>query len=401
MNNWIDRSISETVLRAHAQFPALVLTGARQTGKTSLARHLLPQADYVTFDLPVNAESARLNPEAFLAKHGEPLILDEIQYVPDLLRYLKVAIDRDRRPGRFFLTGSQDFAMMQGVTESLAGRCAVLSLPPLSLSEAGGSADGYCWRGGYPELCSEPELDRELWLGSYLTTYLERDVRNVTQVSSLRDFDRFLRGAALRSGQLLSMAELARDVGVAPNTVKSWISILQSSHQIFLLEPYHVNRGKRLIKTPKLYCTDTGLMLYLQGFRDWFAVMESPSWGSVWENLVIGEVRKFFQNRGERPPLYFWRTTVGDEVDLLIEMGPSRFCVIECKTAAQIEPRALKGINKLKADYGKESVLAAAVVCRSDASYPLSDDGRVTAIPLEGENGLHAWLKEHVTHREH
>ncbi len=162
----------------------MVLTGARQAGKTSLVRHLFPRADYVTFDISREAEAARLDPQGFLARHREPLILDEVQYVPAILRYLKVVIDRDRRPGRFVLTGSQDFSVLQGVTESLAGRCAVLSLAPVSLAELFDEAtldqtDAFCWRGGYPELWQRPDLDRELWLGSYLATYLERDVRNI------------------------------------------------------------------------------------------------------------------------------------------------------------------------------------------------------------------------------
>ncbi|MCA9439651.1 MAG: ATP-binding protein, partial [Candidatus Omnitrophica bacterium] len=221
--------ISDVIRKAVAQFPVVVVTGARQAGKTSLVRHLFPDAQYVTFDIPQTAESARLDFGAFLRRHPDPLIIDEVQYVPEVLRHLKSGVDQDRRPGRFILTGSQDFMLMEGVTESLAGRCAVLSLPTLSLAEVDAGAttekmDLFCWRGGFPELWQRPELDREMWLGSYLSTYLERDVRNILNIGSLRDFDRFLRAAALRVGQLLSLSELARDVGIAPNTAKSWIS---------------------------------------------------------------------------------------------------------------------------------------------------------------------------------
>ena len=399
---WIDRHISDTLRKAAAQFPVVVLTGARQAGKTTLVRRLFPQADYVTFDIPREAEAARMDFPAFLDRHWEPLIIDEVQYVPEILRRLKVVVDRDRRPGRFLLTGSQDFSVMQGVTESLAGRCAVLSLPTLALAEvaveaAVEEADAYCWRGGFPELWQRPELDRELWLGSYLATYLERDVRNILNIGSLRDFDRFLRAAAVRVGQLLSLSDLARDVGIAPNTAKSWISILEASRQIFLLEPYHRSAGKRLIKTPKLYFADPGLLTYLLGFPDWTSVIRTAAWGAIWENLVIGEVRKQFLNRGARPPCWFWRTVQGEEIDLLVERGPGQFLAVECKTSAEIENRMLKGFTALERVYGPKALRQGAVVCRTPTAYPLAKKGRITALPLGGPEGLRRWVDRGVS----
>lgn len=398
---WIERHISPVIRKAFKQFPVVVVTGARQAGKTSLVRHLYPGADYVTFDIPHVAESARLDFAAFHRQHPDPLIIDEVQYVPEVFRRLKSLIDEDRRPGRFILTGSQDFSLMEGVTESLAGRCAVLSLPALSLPEAAADAtreqmDLFCWRGGYPELWQRPDLDRELWFGSYLATYLERDVRNILNVGSLRDFDRFLRAAALRAGQLLSLSELARDVGIAPNTAKSWISILETSRQVFLLEPYHSSAGKRLTKTPKLYFSDPGMLTYLLGFSNWEAVPQNAAWGAVWENLVISEVHKFFFNRGKRPPCWFWRTVQGEEVDLLIETGPRQFVAIECKAAAHVEPRALKGLTALEKTYGENALQKAAVVCRTEEAYPLAPKSRVVALPLHGKKGLAHWLSKHA-----
>jgi hypothetical protein len=360
-------------------------------------RHLFPDAQYVTFDIPQKAEAARLDFAAFLRTHPDPLIIDEVQYVPEVLRHLKSVVDPDRRPGRFLLTGSQDFSLMEGVTESLAGRCAVLSLPTLSLAEVDARAatetmDLFCWRGGFPELWRRPDLDREMWLGSYLATYLERDVRNILNIGSLRDFDRFLRAVALRSGQLLSLSELARDVGIAPNTAKSWISILETSRQVFLLEPYHSSAGKRLIKTPKLYFSDPGMLTYLLGFSDWESVIRNAAWGAVWENLVIGEVHKYFFNVGKRPPCWFWRTVQGEEVDLLIEVGPQQFLAIECKTAAQIESSALKGFAEIEKSYGAKALKKAAVVCRTENPYPLAPRSRIVALPLSGAGGLVEWL---------
>jgi len=395
---WIERKLSQVVTAAFQQFPALVLSGARQAGKTSLVRRLFPEANYVTLDIPRDAESARLDAEGFLGGRREPLIIDEVQYVPELLRHLKAAIDRDRRPGRFILTGSQDFRLMQGVTESLAGRCAVLSLSTLSLAEVFPDAsldetDVFCWRGGFPELWQRPDLDRELWLGSYFATYLERDVRNILNVGSLRDFDRFLRAAALRVGQLLTLTELARDVGVAPNTAKSWLSILEASRQIFLLEPYHSSAGKRLIKSPKLYFCDSGLLIYLLGFSDWPSVPQNALWGAVWENLVIEEIWKYFLNCGKHPPLWFWRTLQGEEIDLLIEIGPRSFFALECKTSATVGLRDCKHFSVLEKVYGERALKRGAVICRTDRPYPLSQDGRISAIPLGGRGGACAWLK--------
>ena len=390
-SNMIARIIQKQLAKAWQQFPVVVLTGARQVGKTTLARQLLPQANYVPLDIPAEAERARLTPTDFLAAHAndQPLILDEVQYAPQLFRHLKILVDANRRPGQFFLTGSQSFELMAGVSESLAGRCAILTLPTLSLTELlAANGDDFLWRGGYPELWQRPELERELWLGSYLATYLERDVRNILNIGNLRDFDRLLRAAALRAGQILSYSELARDVGIAPNTAKSWISVLEASQQIFLLEPYHRQRTKRLIKSPKLYFTDTGLLTFLMGFTRREELHQHGLWGAIWENFVVAEVRKMFLIQGRRPPLWFWRTSSGDEVDLLIETAPEQFTVVECKIAAQVHAAALKSLRPLMAEYGRESVTAAYIACRTEHSYPLHADLKMTALPLAGNEGL-------------
>ncbi len=386
---WIERGMGRRLREGLRGFPVVALTGARQVGKTSLCRHVWPDAAYVTLDIPSVADSARLAPERFLDEHPPPLILDEIQYAPELLRHLKVRVDRDPRPGSYLVTGSQDFLLMQGVTESLAGRCAVLALPPLALSEvleAGAipadEADTYFWRGGWPALWRDRTLDRDLWHGSYVATYLERDVRNILNVGSLRDFDRFLRACALRAGQLLSLAELARDVGVAPNTAKAWLSVLQASHQVFLIEPWHVNAGKRLIKSPKLHLGDSGLLLYLMGFRRWTDVLASAGFGAIWENIVVAEVRKALWNQGRRDPLYFWRTAAGEEVDLVIETGARRFIAVECKAAERVEAGDARGIRAMGRAYGDAAMEAAICVCRTPRAYPLSPDGRLHAMPL-------------------
>ena len=382
---------------ALAQFPVVVVTGARQVGKTTLARWLLPRAKYVTLDHPAEAERARLSPDEFLGSLSAPAILDEIQYAPELFRHLKLVVDRDRRPGRFLITGSQTLSLMAGASESLAGRAAVFTLPPLSLDEALPRAslsevDAFLWRSGYPELWQRPDLDRDLWLASYVATYLERDVRQVLSVGDLRDFDRFLRAAALRAGQLLSYTELARDVGIAPNTAKRWLSVLEATQQVFLLEPYLRPRSKRLIKAPKLYFADTGLLCFLQGFRRPEDLPAHGLRGAVWENLVVSEVRKRVQARGSPPPLWFWRTAHGEEIDLLVETGPERFIVVESKAAERVTSAALRSLHGFVGEYGPRSVAAARVACRTETAYPLEGVPDSRAVPLGGRQGLLAEL---------
>jgi len=382
---WIPRLLQSRVEAALRQFPVVLVSGARQVGKTALCRRTWPEARYVTLDLPAEAESAEKDAEAFLDRHPAPLIVDEIQYAPSLLRHMKVRVDRDRKSGSYLITGSQDFALMQGVTESLAGRCAVLKLAPMSAAEAGvtdnEALDAFAWRGGWPELHARAELDRELWLGSYLTTYLERDVRNLLHIGNLRDFDRFLRAAAYRTGQLLSLSEMARDVGIAVNTAKSWLSLLQASHQVFLLDPWHVNPGKRLIKTPKLYFEDVGFLLYLFGFSSHRDAVANPAWGSIWENLVIAECRKALLNAGKSAPLYYWRTADGQEVDLLFEIGHRRVKAFEIKAAEHPDASALKGLSAFARAYGPDCLAEQAVICRTQTPYPLTTP-ETLAIPL-------------------
>jgi len=382
----INRRLEIALHSALEQFPAVVLTGARQSGKTTLSRALLPEADYVTFDIPSDAAFAAADPALFLAKHGEPLIVDEFQYVPELPRQLKVMIDADRRPGRFLLTGSQQFSSLGSVAESLAGRCAVLTLPMLSCAELRiqdrGTLDRYLWRGGFPELWQRPEIDRKLWLSSYLATYLERDVRTLANIGSLRDFDRFLRAVALRTGQLCVFSELARDVGISVGTARAWLSILEARQQIFLLEPYHLNRGKRLIKTPKIYFQETGMLVFLLGFQSWSDVQASHYWGAVWENAVVSEAKKLRCIQADSRPLWFWRTAAGDEIDLLIEIGPELFIAVEIKATSMPSAHQAAAFTKFTALHGEGSLRKKIICCRVDESRPLFAGSDIQVSPL-------------------
>jgi predicted AAA+ superfamily ATPase len=380
---WIIRKYEKTLKALFEQFPAVVVTGARQVGKTSLVRRVFPDYAYVTLDIPAAAEQAEKSPDMFIHSYDEPLIIDEVQYAPSLFRYLKVKIDENKRPGRFILTGSQNFVLMHNISESLAGRCGVLNMLNLSFSELIESRQNftendYLFKGGYPELYDKPQIDSHFWYGSYFSTYLERDVRNILNVGNLRDFDRFLRAAAVRTAQILSYSDLARDVGIAPNTAKQWISVLEASGQIVLLEPYYRNLGKRLVKSPKLYLCDTGLAAFLMGFENWESLIRHPVGGALWETHVIMQVVKHFFSQGKTVPLWFWRTPQGTEVDLLIERG-GRFVAVEAKFTEAPDRTTIKGIQALKKFYGVESLISGYIASRTSRPYALSED--IHAVP--------------------
>lgn len=382
---WITRKYEDTLKSLFSQFPAVVVTGARQVGKTALVRHVFPEIPYLSLDFAATAAKAEQNPDGFFHEVGLPLIIDEVQYAPSLFRYIKPLIDADRSPGRLLLTGSQIFPLMQGVSESLAGRCGVLNMMGLSGSEllafkgieTFNEAD-FLFKGGYPELHANPGIDSHYWYAAYLTTYLERDVRNILNVGSLRDFHRFLRSVAARTGQILSYSDLARDVGIAPNTAKKWISVLQASGQILLLEPYYRNVGKRLVKSPKIYLCDTGLAAFLMGFQSWPAVVNHPAVGALWETYVVTEVAKAFAARGKNIPLWFWRTSGGEEVDLIVEKD-GQFTAIECKYAEVVSSAGLKGLKAFAKAYGPKNIHACYVASRTSEFYPLEKD--ITAVP--------------------
>lgn len=349
------------MLELTRHFPVVVVTGPRQVGKTSLLERCLPDYRYVTLDAPSHAEMAETRPEEFLSRFAPPVMLDEIQYAPSFLRYLKVAVDQRRLPGQFVLTGSQNFALMQQVTESLSGRAAILSMHTLSGIEWRSATElaqhyswhEFLWRGGYPALWSllDDSPPRDRWYQSYVTTYLERDVRNIVNVGSLRDFDRFLRACATRCGQSLNMSDLARDVGISHPTAKQWLSVLQSSNQIFLLEPYYRSLGKRLAKSPKMYFTDTGLAAFLMGFESANALWSSAYAGALWENHVIAQWLRWRDTEQPNASLWYWRDQAGNEVDLIVEIN-QRLYTIECKLSEKPSLRDSSGIERLRDMYG-------------------------------------------------
>lgn len=326
-----DRILAQSISRAIKTFPAVVVTGPRQSGKTTLLKKMYSGSHkLVNLEDPDIRILAKEDPRGFLYQYLPPVMIDEIQYVPELLAYIKTRIDEDRKPGQWLLTGSQSFVLMDNITQTLAGRAAILSLLPFNVSERMNNASNAMniatWtgnlntemsvpipvpleelllRGFYPEIAVNPAVDRTLWCGSYITTYLERDIRNLANIVDFHQFERFLLSCVIRTGQILNLSEIARDVGVSVPTAKRWLSFLEAGQQIYLLYPYYRNLGKRIVKSPKIYVTDTALCSYLLGLHDPQTVMRSPSFGNLFETMVICDFWKRFLHFGEKPAMYY------------------------------------------------------------------------------------------------
>lgn len=381
---WIPREIQPRLLRSARTRPVLVLTGARQTGKTSTFRRLFPDHQFVSLDLPTEAEQAEKEPQTFLERHPAPVIIDEVQYAPGLFRHLKVAVDATRRKnGQFLLTGSQKFTLMKSVSEPLAGRTDIAELETLSFAEILGalpktSVESAIVRGGFPELHANPDIDHVAFYNSYLATYLERDVRSLASIGNLRDFERFLRACALRSANLLNKADLARDVGISPTTANNWLSVLEASGQVVLLEPWFSNRTKSIVKSPKLYLADTGLLCALLNIRSEAELRESPGAGAVWETFVFAQLRARERRAGRVQSLFFWRDRTR-EVDFVVDVA-GRLELFEAKWAEVPTAGDAVNLDFVRNVVGKARIAGAAIVCRAANGYPLADGMR--ALPV-------------------
>lgn len=364
------RTLEQPLAQAATTFPAVVLTGPRQCGKTTLLRGMFGATHrYVTLDHPDQVARAHADPNSFLRDHPSPLVLDEVQHAPGLLPYIKAAVDADRRPGRYILTGSQSFPLMRGIAESLAGRAAVLRLDPFTVAERQQVATGslerllaqvfgegspvwrgqelgsWMLRGGYPEPSLHAAIDPSLWFSSYIDTYLARDVRDLLQVGDLVTFQRFLVLCAARSGRLLNFTDLARDVGIAPTTARRWLSVLEASQVVHQVQPWFENYGKRIAKASKLVFLDVGLCAALMGLRSVEAMQNGPAAGALAETAVIAEWIKAFRSRGHEPRIYHWNAHGGVEIDLVIEWD-GRLHAIEVKSTATPTPTHAAGLRQ-------------------------------------------------------
>jgi hypothetical protein len=409
---YIKRTITDFLLKASKQFPVLLVTGPRQVGKTTCLQYSAEKnRTYVTLDDPQARTLAKSDPKLFLQRFAPPILIDEIQYAPELLPLIKIAVDQKKTRGDFWLTGSQHFHLMENVSESLAGRVGILQLLGFSTRELAGEHGRVepftpdleppnklkvlglmelferIWRGSLPAMANlfykksadilEEIVDRDIFYSSYLQTYLQRDVRALTNVGDEMAFLKFLRAAAARTGQLLNITDMARDAGVAPNTAKNWLSILSTSGVVYLLEPYHTNLTKRLVKAPKLYFLDTGLAAYLTEWSNAKTLEAGAMSGAIFETWAITEIIKSYWHAGKPAPIYYYRDLDQKEIDFLIVKDGNIYPVEIKKTSAptKVDIRHFSVLSRFQMPTGHGCVL-----CLTDKRLPISET--VQAIPV-------------------
>ena len=404
---YIKRTIEKFIENASSQFPALLITGARQVGKTTLLKHASSDNRiYVSLDNPVNLDLAKNDPALFFKRFTPPILIDEIQYAPELLPYIKIMIDNSHDKGIFWLTGSQQFHLMKGISESLAGRIGIINLLGLSRHEILNNGKSYSpfiptseiikhrakinsslslkklykiiWRGSLPALYESKNIEKELFYSSYIQTYIQRDIQDLTKVVDKTSFIRFLKVVATRTGSLLNISDIARDTDISPNTAKSWLSILETSGIIYLLQPYHTNISKRLVKSPKLYFLDTGLCSYLTGWSSPETLESGAMSGNILETWIFVEILKSYWHNGIKEDFFFYRDKDSKEIDLLIVKDGNIF-PIEFKKSASPRKDHIKNfslLNKLDMNIGEGGL-----ICLCDDYIPLNKI--VTAIPVE------------------
>ncbi len=361
----IKRELSEKLAQAAKKYPVLTITGPRQSGKTTLARHAFRGYQYVSLEEPDNTKIAREDPRGFLDQYTGNVIIDEAQKVPELFSYIQTIVDTENRPGRFILTGSHNFLLMENITQSLAGRCAIFHLLPFSKAELKGSkpididkidnlkaptrkkktGDLYemLFTGFYPRI-HDRHLEPQEWLQDYLLSYIERDVRLISNIGDVETFQRFMRFCAAMSGQILNITSLSSDCGITSKTARKWLSILECSFIIKLLRPHYKNFNKRLIKSPKLYFTDTGLLCHLLRIRSFEELRKSDMRGHIFETWVIDEFIKNYYNRRQEPDMFYWRDSGGNEIDLLISRG-DELLPIGIKSSQTFNDNLIKELN--------------------------------------------------------
>lgn len=350
---YIERDLERHLKTMATQFPVVALLGPRQSGKTTMAKKTFPDYTYVSLEDLDLRMIAKEDPRGFLAAHSlnKGVIIDEIQEVPELLSYMQGIVDQSYKPGFFIITGSQNFLLYEKISQTLAGRIALLTLLPLSIHELTKASllpscvEELLIKGEYPRIYAQP-IDPEVWRTNYINTYIEKDVRQILQISNVIQFQKFIKLCAARIGNLVNYSDLARDADISPNTAKAWLSILESSYIIKLLYPYYKNFNKRVIKSPKLYFYDTGLACSLLGIKNAEELAMHPFKGALFESLVISELFKFNFNKNSQPSLYFWRDVQGHEIDILIEKSIMHLIPIEIKASQTVTHNFFKGVSQ-------------------------------------------------------
>ena len=342
-----NRAAEVSLKRYLKVFPVIGLTGPRQSGKSTLLRHTLPDYTYVTFDDAKNILSFADDPEGFLKKYSSHIIFDEVQHVPEIFNYIKILVDENRSNyGNIILTGSSQFKFLKQVTESLAGRIGLMSLLPFQYSEMPSNLlQESVYLGAYPELVERRYNEGNLWYASYIETYLTKDIRALTNIGDLRDFSRFLQLLAAQVAQTLDMSHYARDIGVSVSTIKRWLSVLEASYIIFLIPPYYKNYGKRIIKSPKIYFYDTGLVSYFTGINTFDQYDKGPLAGSLFENYIVSEIVKKELHAVTQAGIYYFRSQDGVEMDLIVDYKTSKH-FIEIKKSATFRPAMVQVLTK-------------------------------------------------------
>ena len=398
---YINRTLEKHIKQLSNQFKVILVTGARQVGKSTLLKHCDPERNYVTLDDYRAREMALNDPELFLQRYKAPLIIDEIQYAPSILSYIKIAVDNSDKKGQYWLTGSQQFHMMKNVTESLAGRVAIVDLKGLSLKELDDleqvpfipTADNIenmrksskyhdltdiyqkIWRGSYPEVNTNTDTDWETFYKSYLRTYIERDIKDLNAVKNEMDFIKFLKVLAARTGQMLDYTDISKEVGVSSPTIKSWVSILVSSNIVYLLQPYFSNINKRIVKTPKIYFMDTGLCSYLTNWDNSQVLESGAISGAIFEIYVVSEIIKSYAHNIKEPNIYYYRDKDKREIDVIIERN-GKLYPIEIKKSSNPDKSAIKNFSVISED----NLGNGAVVCLAKEDYPITKN--INAIPI-------------------